>query len=54
MLNTIFDLIGMNLDDYIFDDNVLFTVTALLLLFCLGYVFNFFQTALERLTAKRK
>lgn len=53
MLETILNLIGLSLDAYNINDNVLFVVCALLLLFCLGYVFNFFQCLLERCTAKR-
>lgn len=53
MLETIFQLTGLNLDSFNLDDNVLFVVTCLILLFCLGYVFNFFQTLMERMTAKR-
>lgn len=53
MLETILSLIGITLDNYNLSDDVLFTVSALFLLFCLGYVFNFFQCLIERCTAKR-
>lgn len=53
MLETILSLIGISLDNYNLSDDVLFTVSSLVLLFCLGYVFNFFQCLIERCTAKR-
>ena len=53
MLDTILSLLGFTLDNFNLSDDVLFTVSALFLLFCLGYVFNFFQCLLERCTAKR-
>ena len=53
MLETIFNLTGFDLNSFNLDDNVLFTATCLILLFCLGYVFNFFQTIMERVTAKK-
>lgn len=53
MLETILSLIGVTLDSYNISDDVLFTVSALILLFCLGYVFNFFQCLLERATSKK-
>lgn len=53
MLETIFNLTGFNIDSFNLNDDVLFTATCLILLFCLGYVFNFFQTLMERLTAKK-
>lgn len=53
MLETIFSLTGLNLDSFNLDDNVLFCATCLILLYCLGYMFNFFQTIMERVTAKK-
>ena len=53
MIDTIFSLLGLTLADLNISDDVLFTVSSLFLLFCLGYVFNMFQTLLERCTAKR-
>lgn len=54
LLDAIFTLSGMSLDSFNIDDNVLFCATFIIILFCLGYVFNFFQTLMERLTAKRR
>lgn len=53
MLDAIFQITGISLDLYHIDDNVLFLATFIILLFCIGYVFNFFQTLMERLTAKK-
>lgn len=53
MLETILSLIGITLNDYRVSDDVLFTVSSLVLLFCLGYVFNMFQTLIERCTARK-
>ena len=53
MLETVFNLIGINASNYNLDDNVVFVVLAFILLYCLGYVFNFFQCLLERATAKK-
>ena len=53
MLETIFELTGLNLADFNIDHNVLFCICSIILLYCLGYVFNFFQTLMERLTAKK-
>ena len=53
MLETIFNLTGFDINSFNLNDDVLFTATCLILLFCLGYVFNFFQTLMERLTAKK-
>ena len=54
MVETIFSLTGIDNLSFNIDDNVLFVVCSLLLIFCLGYVFNFFQTMMERLTAKKR
>lgn len=53
MIETIFELIGLNLTDYNIDHNLLFVIGSLVLLYCLGYVFNFFQVLMERLTARK-
>lgn len=53
MYETIFSLTGLGLDNFNFDHNVIFVVTSLFLLYCLGYMFNFFQTLMERTTAKK-
>lgn len=53
MLETIFSLTGFDISTFNLSDDVLFTATCLVLLFCLGYVFNFFQTLMERMTAKK-
>ena len=53
MLETILSLIGISLNDYNISDDVLFSISALVLLYCLGYVFNMFQTLIERCTARR-
>ena len=52
MLDTILSLLGMTLSEYNISDDVLFTVSGIILLFCLGYVFNMFQCLLERCTAR--
>lgn len=53
MIETILSLIGITLSDYNISDDVLFTVSALVLLFCLGYVFHMFQLLIERCTARK-
>ena len=53
MIDTIFSLLGLSLADLNLSDDVLFAVSSLFLLFCLGYVFNMFQCLLERCTVKR-
>ena len=53
MLDAIFQITGISPDFYHIDDNVLFVASFIVLLFCVGYVFNFFQTLMERLTAKK-
>lgn len=54
MLETVFNLIGITADNFHLDDNVVFVVLAFILLYCIGYVFNFFQCLLERATTKRR
>lgn len=53
MFETILSLLGISLSEFRLSDDVLFTVSSLVLLFCLGYVFNMFQCLIERCTAKR-
>lgn len=53
MIETILSLIGISLSDYNISDDVLFTVSSLVLLYCLGYVFNMFQCLIERCTARK-
>lgn len=53
MLFDLMELVGMDLNVYHIDSNVLFVVCSAIVLFCLGFMFNFFQTLMERLTAKR-
>ncbi len=52
MLETLLNLIGISLDNYNIDDNVLFIILSFFILYCLGYVFNFFQRLLDRFTSK--
>ena len=53
MIETILSLIGISLSDYNISDDVLFTVSSLVLLYCLGYVFNMFQCLIECCTARK-
>lgn len=53
MLNSLLSLMGLSLSDYHIDDNVLFVVLALLVLYCLGFVLNLFNTLMERCTARK-
>lgn len=53
MLDTILNLLGINLDTFNISDDVVFALCGIILLFCLGYVFNFFQCLLERVTARK-
>ena len=52
MLETLLNLIGISLDNYNIDDNVLFVVLSFIVLYCLGYVFNLFQRLLDRCTSR--
>ena len=55
MLQTLLDLMGITLSDFpLLDDNVVFVVLSLLVLYCLGFVLNLFNTLMERCTSKRK
>lgn len=53
MIDAVFNLIGLDINGCNVDDNLLFVVLSLFLLFSLGYMFNFFQTFMERLTSKK-
>lgn len=53
MLQTLLDLMGLSIADYHIDDNVLFVVLAFLVLYCLAFVLNLFNTLMERCTAKK-
>lgn len=52
MLETLLNLIGISLDNYNIDDNVLFIVLSFIVLYCLGYVFNLLQRLLDRCTSR--
>lgn len=54
MLETLFELVGMNLTEFNIDHNVLFVVVSFTILYCIGYMFNFITTCMERLTAKKR
>lgn len=53
MLDAVLELIGLDLSMFRIDDNLVFVVLSLILLYCLGFMFNFFQTFMERMTAKK-
>lgn len=44
----ILSLLGLNLNEFHISHDILFTVGALLLLYCLGYVFNLFSSLIDR------
>lgn len=54
MVETIFTLLGIDKGTVNIDDNVLFCICSILLIYCLGYGFNFIQVFMERLTAKKR
>lgn len=54
MFDVVFDLLGFDYSSFNIDDNVLYVVLALLLFYCLGYVFNFIQILMERFTSKKR
>lgn len=54
MLNTVLELLGIDINIFNIDDNVLFVCLFTILIFSMGYVFNFFQTLIERCTAKKR
>lgn len=53
MINVIFELIGLDPAAVHLDDNVVFVVSSLLVIYCICYMFNFFQVLMERLTVKK-
>lgn len=53
MLDAILHLIGINMHDFHFDDNLILCIGSMFVLFTVCYMFNFFQTLMERLTAKK-
>lgn len=53
MIDVIFDLLGIDPGSVSLDSNVVFVTCSFLVLYCLCYMFNFFQVLMERLTAKR-
>ena len=36
MLNTLFELVGMNNADFNIDDNILFIILSFIILYCIG------------------
>lgn len=44
----ILSLLGLNLTDFHVSHDILFTVSSLFLLYCLGYVFNLISSLLDR------
>ena len=52
MLETLFNLIGISIDNYNIDDNVLFVVLSFFVLYCIGYVYNLLQRLLDRCTSR--
>ena len=54
MLDTVLRLLCIDSTAYNLDDNVVFVILALFLLYCLGYVFNFFQRLLDRATSRKR
>lgn len=53
MVDVIFNLLGLDSGSFNVDPNVLFVTCSLLVSYSLCYMFNFFQTLMERLTAKK-
>lgn len=49
MYSDILSLIGLNLTEFHVSHDILFTVAALFLLYCLGYVFNLISSLIDRL-----
>ena len=54
MIDVIFSLLGLDPAASLLDPNVVFCVGSLLVSYCVCYMFNFFQTMMERLTAKKR
>lgn len=54
MLDTVISLLGIDLEIYNVDHNLIFVCLFTVLIFSMGYVFNFFQTLIERSTAKKR
>lgn len=48
MYSDILSIIGLNLSDFHVSHDVLFTVSALILLYCLGYVFNLISSVIDK------
>lgn len=53
MINVIYELIGLDPAAVHLDPNVVFVVGSFLVTYSVCYMFNFFQTLMERLTAKK-
>lgn len=53
MLSDLIYLVGMDLAEFHIDSNILFVVCSAIVLYCLGFMFNFFQALMERLTSKK-
>lgn len=53
MVQTIFDLLSYDFGSCL-DPNVIFVVSAFVVIFGICYMLNFFQVLMERLTAKKR
>ena len=54
MVDVIFELLGLDPGLVHLDQNVVFVTCSLIVIYCVCYFFNFFQTLMERLTAKKR
>lgn len=52
MVETLFNLLGINANTYNLDDNVVFVVVSIIVIYCICYVFNLIQRVLDRCTSK--
>lgn len=52
MVETLFNLLGITADSYNLDDNVVFVIVSVIVIFCISYVFNLLQRLLDRCTSK--
>lgn len=53
MLNELLSFIGLNIDDIVLSDDVVFSILSLFVLFSISEVFRLFEYVVDRLTRKR-
>ncbi len=52
MVETLFNLLGINANTYNLDDNVVFVTVSIIIIYCICYTFCLIQRVLDRCTSK--